>query len=126
QGKRGPTRGEGSSMSAEENEALVRRYMEAAASMEAGNLDAAAEFLGADYTDRTYPPGVAPSFEGWKQTHGAFFAAFPERRYIVADLVAEGDKVVARLTLRLTHAGAFNGIPPTGKHVEMPVIQILR
>ena len=50
-------------------------------------------------------------------TYEPWFAAFPDAQATIEDLIAEGDKVVTRFTLRGTHRGAFMGIAPTGKHV---------
>ncbi len=55
--------------------------------------------------------------EAVKQFVSLFLAAFPDGRFTVEDMVAEGDKVVARHTFRGTHQGNFMGIPPTGKQV---------
>ncbi len=44
----------------------------------------------------------------------------------IEDQIAEGDKVVGRLSGRGTHQGAFMGIPPTGKHVTVTLIEINR
>jgi len=52
--------------------------------------------------------------------------AFPDLERPVEDLVAEGDRVVARWTSSGTHKGDFQGIPPTGKHVETSGITIFR
>ena len=41
-------------------------------------------------------------------------------------MIAEGDKVVTRFTMRGTHQGEFMGIPSTGKHVSVTGIGIDR
>lgn len=51
---------------------------------------------------------------------------FPDLHYTVEDLVAEGDKVVARLTISGTQQGAFMGMPPTGKHATISDVEIFR
>ena len=56
----------------------------------------------------------------------ATFDAFPDLKRPVEDLVAEGDKVVARWTSVGTHEGAFQGIPPTGKTVTTSGITVFR
>lgn len=53
-------------------------------------------------------------------------AAFPDSHHAVEDLIAEGDKVVTRFTWRGTHRGAFMGVPPTGRRVEVGGIWIHR
>ena len=44
----------------------------------------------------------------------------------VKNWIAEGDKVVSRLTARGTQQGELMGMPPTGKTVRTPAIQIFR
>ena len=40
--------------------------------------------------------------------------------------MADGDKVVARVSYRGTHQGAFRGIAPTGKQIAVMGINIFR
>ena len=54
-------------------------------------------------------------------------AALPDFHYTIEDMIAEGDKVVVRLTAQGTQMGEFGGIPATGKHAtwtEMPIGRI--
>ena len=53
-------------------------------------------------------------------------AAFPDRRFVVEDMIAEGDKVSARFTMRGTHKGEFRGIAPSGREVMMAGIDMIR
>jgi predicted ester cyclase len=53
-------------------------------------------------------------------------AAFPDFHNTIQDLIAEGDRVVARLTYRGTHGGELFGIAPTGRHVVYTGIAIFR
>ena len=84
------------------------------------------ELLAADVVDRSRPPGIAPGSEGVRQQFEGFRAAFDGFRAEVLDMVAEGDKVVTRKVFHGTHSGEFNGIPPTGRPVEIHVIDIVR
>jgi predicted ester cyclase len=54
------------------------------------------------------------------------FAAFPDQKWTIEELIAEGDKVVNRFTWRGTHRGDFLGIAPTGSHVEVKGVVIDR
>lgn len=45
--------------------------------------------------------------------------------WAIEDMIADGDRVVARTPMRATHQGDFFGIPPTGRRVEMSGIHIL-
>src|SRR5919204_87348 len=73
-------------------------------------------------------PGVFPDLDraGMKQMMPAFFTALPDLHYTVEDLIAEGDKVVCRLTWRATHQGEYMGVPATGKVVTRTAIIISR
>jgi steroid delta-isomerase-like uncharacterized protein len=68
------------------------------------------------------PPGIAGFIYAVQLLH----ASFPDLRITVDDLIAEGDKVVARLTARGTHQGTFRAIPPTGQFVQWSGIRIFR
>jgi steroid delta-isomerase-like uncharacterized protein len=109
-------------MSVEENKAIVRRYFEAFFNQ--GNLAVADEIIAEGYQSTL--PGVGTGLEGQKQLYQMFHAGFPDLRFTIEDLIAEGDKVVARWTARATHQGEFQGIAPTGKQVAISWISIDR
>ena len=56
----------------------------------------------------------------------SFAVAFPDVSRRIDELVAEQDKVVARLTVRGTHMGEFSGVAPTGRAVQVSAIVIYR
>jgi steroid delta-isomerase-like uncharacterized protein len=64
--------------------------------------------------------------DGYKGFMSALLAAFPDSRFPVDDVIAEGDKVAVRHRLQGTHQADFQGIPPTGKKVEINGIVIFR
>jgi steroid delta-isomerase-like uncharacterized protein len=49
----------------------------------------------------------------------AFYAGFPDIRHAIEDVFATEDRVAVRFVLHGTHAGAFFGIPPTGRRVSI-------
>lgn len=55
-----------------------------------------------------------------------FRAAFPDLWFQIEDLIAEGDKVVARMTMTGTQSGEFFGIPPTGRSVRCSGVHVYR
>ncbi len=57
---------------------------------------------------------------------GAFLTAFPDMHVTTDQVITEGDTVIYRGTVRGTHTGDFNGIPPTGKQFTLEGIDILR
>jgi steroid delta-isomerase-like uncharacterized protein len=110
-------------MPAQENKALLRRFIEL---WSTGNLAAADEFVRADLIDHTLPPDLPPGLAGYKMLVGGFRAAFPDLNVSIDDLIAQGDKAAARVTFYGTHRDTFQGIPATGKQIRMGAIGILR
>ena len=111
-------------MSAEENKAVVRRFFEELLSTD--NLAMADEILSPGF--RFYFAGSPDpmDLESYKEFLMARRAAFPDRRFVVEDMIAEGDKVSARFTMRGTHKGELRGIAPTGREVTMTGIDMIR
>ncbi len=100
-------------MSLEYNKAIARRFSDEVWSE--GDIDAVDELVAADLVwHNTEINGV----EAFKQNLANFRTTFPDLRLITEDLVAEGDKVVFRVTADGTHA-------PTGKQVTWTGICIL-
>jgi steroid delta-isomerase-like uncharacterized protein len=111
-------------MSPEENRALLRRAIERFNDPE--DRIAYIELYDPDIVLHGFPPGLAPGLEGVEQFYAAYWAAFPDVRVTIEDVIGEGDKLVARYTVRATHRGEFMGIPATGKRVTFEGITILR
>jgi steroid delta-isomerase-like uncharacterized protein len=70
------------------------------------------------------PETLDPS--GYKEFMSALLAAFPDSRFVIDDIIAEGDKVAVRHRLLGTHQAEFQGVPATGKKVETGAIVIFR
>jgi predicted ester cyclase len=112
-------------MSTEENKKIIRRLYE---ETNKGNLAAMDEFFASNLVDHNPPsiPGLAPGLEGVKQSFAIFYNATPDGYHTIEDMIAEGDKVVVRITARGTHTGDLFGIPPTSKQLMMTGIAIYR
>jgi steroid delta-isomerase-like uncharacterized protein len=104
-------------MSAEENKALVRRFVEEF--WNEGNEVSADELMAVD-AEIHMPTGEVVDPDGLKGFAATFREAFPDWHSTFEELVAEGDRVAERWTGRGTHLGELQGIPPTGKRVEAP------
>ena len=111
-------------MSAEHNKAIVRRLMEEDISQ--GNLAVADEIIDPAFFDHTNPPGMQHGIQGHKAIVTLFRASFPDLQWQIDDMLADGDKVVVRTTMRGTQLGEFFGLPPTGKHVVVSGMHLLR
>ena len=112
-------------MSAEQNMALARRFMEAKVT---GDLRAMDEIMTPDYINYTkLVPGQQPGPEGEKRAIAQFSAAFSKSSVHFEDQVAAEDKVVSRCILQRTHdRGEFMGVAPTGREMTLLVIVIHR
>jgi hypothetical protein len=71
-------------------------------------------------------PTGATGAQALKQVWTVLLRAFPDLHVAIEDLIAEGDKVVARNTVTGTHQGEYHGVRPTGKSVTYHEIFILR
>ena len=108
----------------EENKARFRRVIEECFNQ--GNLAVAEELIAPNMVDHTPPPGIPQGIEGFKQIVTMIRTAFPDVHFQMEDVIAEGDKVVGRITFQGTHQGDFMGLPATGKRVSVNEIHILR
>jgi len=106
----------------EQNKATVRRIYEEVFGQ--GKLDVADELLAPDAIDHEGEGGTGP--QAVKDVVGMFRAAFPDLQVTIDDIMADGDKVASRARFMGTHKGEFQGIPATGKRIEVEVIDIIR
>src|SRR2546426_7483276 len=112
-------------MSTEDNKTLMRRFFEEVYTKK--NLAALEEFIAPNHIDHSAAAASLPvGPEGSRQAIGMMLTAFPDLHVTVEDMIAEGDKVVVRMTMRGTQQGAFGSIPPTGKQVAVSTIDIVR
>ena len=108
----------------EENRSLVRLLLEDDISR--GDSDVQERIIHPDFVDHTNPPGMQHGLAGHRAIVDLFRAAFPDQWWQIEDLIAEGDKVVARTTMTGTHLGDFFGIAPTGTRVTLQGVHIMR
>jgi steroid delta-isomerase-like uncharacterized protein len=127
-------------MSVEENKAIIRRFYESIGDerwirriREAENREAETEKLLSTFFSEYYAPNCFmhatdgdKSLEEDIRETAQYFVAFPDLKADVEDIIAEGDKVVARWTMRGTHENAIRDIPATGKKVTVNGVTIKR
>jgi predicted ester cyclase len=111
-------------VSAEENEALVRRYFEEG--WVKRNLAAADDFMVPNYVEHQIPDGRLTSRHSLKQLLAMYYKAFPDMKSVLHDIFAQGDRVMYRWSVNATHLGDWLGIPPTGNHMRATGITIYR
>jgi steroid delta-isomerase-like uncharacterized protein len=86
-----------------------------------GDLDLVDEIFTDDYVghDPTALPPEVRGRQGFKEQTTLYRTAFPDLRFVIDSIVAEGDEVVVRWTARGTHRGAVMGESPTGNEVTV-------
>ena len=92
----------------------------------AGNLSGFADLLADNFVEHEEVPGIPPTKGGVLEYFRMLTSAFPDMQMTVDDIIASGDKAVARVTVAATHEGAFMGVPPTNKRVQMKLIDIMQ
>ena len=109
-------------MSTEDNKSLLRRAWDEVYGK--GRLDVIEELVLDDVIAHE-PDGDVRGVEEYKRYLATYFAAFPDTSVTIEDVIAEGDKVVSRYTVRGTHKGTTDEYgPPTGKQIVIEGITL--
>jgi len=105
----------------EQNKSLIRSYVE---TWNRGDLQKLSEYWSPNmvHHTRTQSHGL----EEVKNIVGSFMNAFPDLRWKIDDIVAEGERVVTRMTAQATNTGSYMGLPATGKKITCAVMGIAR
>ena len=91
------------------------------------NLDYAERWLADDFVEHQVFPGTTPDKSGALDSYRIFFAASPDMKADIHDLVAAGDRVAIRATYSGTDEGGFiPGMPATGKSFAMEAMYVVR
>lgn len=104
------------------NKTIARKTMEA---LHQRDLDAVRANVAPDARFYGWAPEVLDA-DGHKAFMSALLSSFPDSSFIVDDVIADGDKVAVRHRLQGTHQADFQGIPATGRPVEVNAIVIFR
>ncbi len=107
----------------EENEAVIRRWIEA---YNERDMQAEADARAPGYVAHVPAASGPLGSEAWTRFIATFGEAFPDLRLTVEDIFSAGEMVAARVTFHGTHRGEFQGIPPTDKEVAFTSIEINR
>lgn len=111
-------------MSIEQNKANMIRLLEDL--FIRGNFKVVDELVAPDFVEHSAAPGMPGGIAGLKAIAEAIRAGYPDFTFSTDDVVAEGDRVVLRLTEEGTHQGMLFGVPPSGKHARWSAIHIIR
>lgn len=122
----GRRRGREKFVSAQENKALVGRFVEEVFIRANGN--AIEELVTDDFRSHAWAKDFAipDGPEGVRQFIAIMDSAFSEADVRIEDLLAEGEKVAVRYVYEADHTGELLGIEATGKRISLPGIFIAR
>jgi len=104
-------------MSIERNKELVRRLFEDV--LNGGRLGLLDQLIGNGYVEHNPSHNQASGAAGVRAKVESLKAAFPDIRFVLEELIAEGAIVAARYQWRGTHKGTFLGIAPTGRRLAV-------
>jgi steroid delta-isomerase-like uncharacterized protein len=107
----------------DENKAIVRRFIDEI--FVQWHPEAVDELLADDFVGHTWPSTGKPK-DDLKAAIQRASQGLADPRFSVDDLIAEGDRVVARLTTSARQIGPFMGLPPSGKRYQIGEIHIFR
>jgi predicted ester cyclase len=110
-------------MSLKENKSMARRYPEEVYNQK--NIDVLDEIMDENIINHWWEPEVN-GLQTIKEYVSKNLVAFPDVKFIVEDQIAEGEKVVTRVSFTATHKGEFMGIPPTDKKVKVTGVIIFK
>ena len=106
---------------------LYRRYIGALVIKDGEALDQALDqLLAADFVAHDLPGGLVDGRGALKAFRRRVHIGFPDQTLTINDLIAEGDRVAARLTAVGTHLGEFAGVPATGRRITAEIFDIVR
>jgi predicted ester cyclase len=107
----------------DENKNTYRRIIE---TVSRGDTDALDELVAPDVVDHNPIPDQAPGRQGFKQWVSVVRISFPDLHGTVEDVVAEGDRLAARVTWRGTQSGKFAGVEATDKPIAFEAYHLVR
>jgi len=110
-------------MDIERNKAIVRRFIEEI--FVGGSHDAVDELVDERMVAHTWPSTGHPR-DDLKAAIDRVSGALADTEFTIDDLIAEGDRVAARLTTAATQVGEFMGLPPSGKRYSIEEIHVFR
>ena len=111
-------------MTAETNKLVMHRFTDF--------INTASEELAAELIAQEaifHVPGHSEPLRGpagYLAIIGMMRGGFPDIQWTLEEMVAEGDRVAARFTMRGTHRGTFFGVPPTGKTIAVQAMNFYR
>ena len=108
----------------DENKAKVQKFFDQV--VNGGDLAATGEYIAADFVEHDPFPGLGTDRASVQKFFAMMRDAFPDLKFDIHFMVAEGDKVTTYATVSGTQKKEFAGVPSSGKKFNVPCIDIIR
>ena len=110
-------------MSIEESRDTVLKFYQA---FDNRNIEQAFNLLAPNFV--AHMAGIPESLDsnGFRKFGMEFYSAFADGQHQFDEIIVEGNKVVTCGTFTARHSGEFQGLPPTGKQIEISIMHIDR
>jgi steroid delta-isomerase-like uncharacterized protein len=92
----------------------------------AGDIEGFGALMTDDFVEHEEMPGLTPTKEGVQDLFRMYRVAFPDLKMDAEEVLVSGDKTVTRARATGTHQGEFMGMPPTGRSIEVKLIDIMQ
>lgn len=89
-----------------------------------GKADLLDQVLATDWVNVPKNPGQGPGRDGFKALIPGMSATFTNSKFVIEDMIEEGNKVVVRSTFSATQAGPFAGFPAKGRNFSIMTIDV--
>jgi steroid delta-isomerase-like uncharacterized protein len=92
----------------------------------AGDIAGFGNLMADDFVEHEEIPGFAATKDGVLDMFRMYRTAFPDLQMLAEEVLVSGDKTVTRVRATGTHKGELMGMPPTGKGVDVHLIDIMK
>lgn len=113
-------------MSAKDLKTLMRRFIEEWNKGKAAAMAVIDEMYTTDFVSHGGGGEDIRGIKNVKKSTSEEFSAFPDQHFTIEDMIVEGDKLAARISMTGTHKGEYMGAPPTNKKITIRAIAIER
>lgn len=107
----------------DDNKAIIGRFIDEI--FVRGRTESVDELLADDFVGHTWPSTGDPRAD-LKAAVGRISKGLSDPRFLVEDMIGEGDQVAVRLTAEATQTGELMGMPASGKRYSIGEIHIFR
>ncbi|WP_013335079.1 ester cyclase [Gloeothece verrucosa] len=110
-------------MSPEQNKSIVLRFYK---SFDESQIDQALNLLSPNFTAHLGRVSTPLNKEEFKEFGMKFYLAFSQSQHRFDEVIVSGDKVVTCGIFTAIHTAEFQGLPATGKQVNLAIMHIDR